>query len=134
MMRAMEKWLKIYIAVVATGLLFVVASGGDDYVPRSLRIDGPITVSGGGGGYSHPISVPSTIADVSYKTTLTLGSNDRLTVWPSAGAPVVLAHHPISAQYFHMGRILVVEVGKDTDDHRFHHFVEPIRWETSPKK
>ena len=60
-----------------------------------------------------------------------MGTKSALTVYPATGAPVVFDTHPVSAQYFHASKLLIVQAG-DGDAKTFTYFAEPSRWESRP--
>ena len=73
----------------------------------------------------------SNSADTTYHSTTTPGSAQVLKVVPRGGAQaVVIRRHPIEANYYHMGRILVVTEGPE-DSRLVHNFVEPVQWSTA---
>jgi hypothetical protein len=75
--------------------------------------------------------VTSNSADVTYKTTLSVADKQKLVVQPRAGEAVEFTDRPLSAEYFHVGRVLVVSEGADAA-RKMHHFVEPVSWSTVP--
>lgn len=75
--------------------------------------------------------ITSNSADVTYKTTLSVGDQQKLVVQPRSGEAAEFTGRPLSAEYFHMGRLLVVAEGADAA-RKLHHFVEPVSWSTVP--
>jgi hypothetical protein len=79
--------------------------------------------------------VPGTIADVTYHTEYNL-TNRSLVVWPrDGGAAVTIAGKKITATYFHMGRLLVVETVKGEGPQEtttWDYFTEPAHWSSVP--
>lgn len=72
--------------------------------------------------------------DMTYKSTLNVGETDDLYVVPAGAAdvPIVVDRHPIVAEFFHVGRLLVVTEGAE-NARAFHYFLEPVRWYTAPR-
>ena len=70
---------------------------------------------------------------LAYRETLNVGARDQLVVFPGAGEkPVTLTGKPIRAEYFHVGRLLVVHEGPKGLQ-QVYYFAQPRRWFTTPR-
>lgn len=112
----------------ASGLL----AGGTSSAPIEVRHDAT-EIQSWLASSSIPVSVAGPIADTSYHTRTTAASTHKLVVWPAGGGePVEFTSHPIVAEFYHLGRALLVTEGPE-DNQRYHNFFEPIRWSVIPR-
>ncbi len=77
-----------------------------------------------------PIKETTNSADVTWRTEVKVGTGQRLTVVPSRGEPVVFSGAPLRADFYHVGRVLLVTEGEG-DAVVLHNFLEPIHWYTT---
>lgn len=69
--------------------------------------------------------------DATYHTNWTLGEGACLEVQPRTGPPVMVTGSPIAADYYHLGRLLVVSVGEEGQT-QLASFIEPNAYRTVP--
>lgn len=79
------------------------------------------------------IKETSNSADVTWRTEVKVGVGQSLTVVPSQGDPVVFRGTPLRAEFYHVGRVLLVTEGEE-EAAVFHNFFEPVRWYTARGK
>lgn len=84
------------------------------------------------GGIPLQIKETTNGGDASYHSELKVGDAQKLVVVPSRGDPVELTGQTLHADYFHMGRLLIVREGEGPGA-TYHHFVEPVRWSTAAR-
>lgn len=83
------------------------------------------------GGLPLTVKESSNSADVTWRNETKVGAGQTLTVVPSHGEPVVFqATGPLRAEFYHVGRLLLVTQGEG-DAVTFDHFFEPVRWYTT---
>lgn len=68
-------------------------------------------------------------ADADARIELAVPTNQALVVVPARGEAITYQGTPLRAEYYHLGRLLVVYQGTG-DVLVIHNFVEPIRWYT----
>jgi hypothetical protein len=86
-----------------------------------------------GGEQALTVKETSNSADVTWRTEVKVGVGQTLTVVPSQGDPVVFRGTPLRAEFYHVGRVLLVTEGEG-DAAVFHNFFEPVRWYTARSK
>ena len=85
------------------------------------------------GGMPVVIKESSNSADVTWRTEVVVGAGQTLTVVPASGEPVVFAGQPLRADFYHVGRLLLVTEGEGAAL-VLNNFLEPVRWYTTPRR
>ncbi len=105
---------------------------GDSVAPIEVRTDTQ-DIQNWLGTSSIPVRVNGAVADTTYHTRTTTASTDKLVVWPAGGGePVEFTSQPVVAEFYHLGRVLLVTEGPEGNQ-RYHNFFEPIRWSVVPR-
>ncbi len=77
------------------------------------------------------VKIDTVSGESAYHTTWSIGAGVCLEVTPRSGAAVTIEGSPISAEYYHLGRVLLVSVGAEGRQ-QFSNFVEPVVFRTVP--
>jgi hypothetical protein len=82
------------------------------------------------GGMPLAVKETSNSADVTWRTEVEVGAGQTLTVVPLRGDAVVFSGAPLRADFYHVGRVLLVREGEG-EATTLHNFLEPVRWFTA---
>jgi hypothetical protein len=112
----------------------VQVSNGAGGMGGPMLLDQTMRWGGTGGAGEIPVHITGASDDTTYHSTTTFGANSKVVVYPAGGgAHVEFTAQPLSAEYFHVGRVLIVTVGPEGPQREIHYFVDPIRWSAVPR-